>query len=574
MLGFTGAFNLHSQHLQLPSASQLKQYLGTSAQVMSDQKLVTGFQSNGQFHDDKVFQADTTGLYGLDGVLLNLTHLKNHLAEDTALSTLKKLFQKHGPTFCRSLKGEFCGFIKDHATQDFYLFANQTNTKTFFYAYLGGILWFSVSMKHLVTMLKVNGFNLTMAEESAYCLLTYGHMLENHTLFKEIKKLGPGSALKANENGLKAIPYHDFNNIEVRPYSRNHWIHELEESFNNALIMAYEKDRSYQVPQHLTLISGGLDSRLNTMVAHEKGYTNKLNFCFSIAGYWDHTISRKIAAYLGEGYKLFPFDGRYLCNIQENTALQNGLIDYENSGHFNEALKSIDFSSLGLIHSGQIGDGVLGSLLTAPNNPAPKPSSGASSHKLLPKISKFVEQIQKSYEGEELFLLKNKVFNGVNSGSWVSEHHSYLVSPFMDVDFMETCLSIPPAMKYYERIYIDWLKQYHPAATKFRWERTKLKPNYKWKTKAGELINMAEAVLLKKILKKEYLTNMAPIDYWYRHNPTIQQCMRHHFTNHYYLLDSYPELQKDAEHQFKRGSVTEKTHVLTLLEAINQYDNF
>ena len=571
MLGFTGALTFHSEHPILPSEADLKDHFGKALNTLEDNELTVGVKSNPKFNGDGFFKADHQGMYGLDGVILNSQGLSNHLAGKSPFDTVKKLYQTHGYAFCNSLKGEFCGFIKDDNTKAFFLFSNQTNTKTFFYAYLNGILWFSADMDHLVTMLKAKGVNLTLEEESAYCLLTYGYMLENHTLFKEIKKLGPGSCLWVNENGIKEVSYHDFANVNVKPYSRKHWIATLEEQFNEALEMEYEKDKAYDIPQHLTLISGGLDSRFNSMLAHKKGYKHKFNFCFSTAGYWDHTISQKIAAYLKEDYQLYSFDGTFLCDIEENTKLQDGTINYENAAHFNEALKSLDFSRFGLIHSGQIGDGVLGSLLTAPNNPNPKPSSGAASHKLLPKIAPFIQHIQKPYEGEELFLLKNKVFNGVTSGSWVSEPYSYLISPFMDVDFMETCLAIPPEMKYFEGIYIDWLKHYHPEITQFRWERTKLKPNSKWKTKAGEIINMAQSVLFKKILEKEYLTTMTPMDYWYRHNLTIQHCINNYFEGHRYLLDPWPELQNDAIQLFKTGSVIEKTHVLSLLEAIKQY---
>lgn len=571
MLGFTGALTFHSEHPLLPSEVDLKHHFGQGLHILEDNELTVGMKSNPKFNDDGFLKTDDQGMYGLDGVILNLRALNNQLAATGPFYTVKTLYQRQGYSFCKSLKGEFCGFIKDDTTKDFFLFSNQTNTKTFYYAYLNGILWFSVDMNHLVTMLKANGMSLTLEEESAYCLLSYGYMLENHTLFKEIKKLGAGSCLWANENGIKAVPYHNFANVDIKPYSRKHWIAILEEQFNEALEMEYEKDKAYDTPQHLTLISGGLDSRFNTMLAHKKGYRNKLNFCFSTSGYWDHTISRKIAAYLKEDYQLYPFDGTFLCDIEENTKLQDGIINYEDSAHFNEALKALDFSDFGLIHSGQIGDGVLGSLLTAPNNPSPGFSTGANSITLMPKITSFVNDILNQYEGEELFLLKNKVFNKVTSGSWVSEQFSYLVSPFMDVDFMETCLAIPPEMKYYEGIYLDWLKQYHPEVTQFRWERTKLKPNYKWKTKAGEVINMAQSVLLKKILGKEYLTTMTPMDYWYRHNLTIQHCIDNYVEAHRYLLDPWPELQNDAIQLFKTGSVIEKTHVLSLLEAIKQY---
>ena len=570
MLGFTGILNLQAQENPSAAASKIKHFLGADSQILSDHDLTIGYKSNEKFKADKVFHADDSGIYGMDGVLLNLSLLKSQFAENSTLNTFKKLYKQQGYALGKVLKGEYCGLVKDYDTGQFMIFSNPTNTKTFFYAYKYGILWFSTDLPTLTNLLKSYNIPLTLHEESAYCLLTYGYMLENYTILKEIKKLRPGNCLKVKENKIKEVSYHEFANVTIKSKTRKEWLSQLEEQFTTALKLAYEKDINYGIPQHLTLISGGLDSRLNTMLAHEKGYINKLNFCFSTKNYWDHTISKQIADYLGETYQLFILDSSYLSNIQENTKLHQGIINYEDSAHFNEALKSLDFSHFGLIHSGQIEDGVLGSLLTAPNNPSPGFSTGANSTTLMPKISSFVSDIVNQYEGEELFLLKNKIFNKVTSGSWVSEQFSYMVSPFMDVHFMETCLAIPPEMKFYERIYIDWLKKYHPDFTRFRWERTKLKPNYKWKTKFGELINMFESGLYKKVLKREDKTTMTPLSYWYNHSSTIQECFENHFKTHYELLDPWPELQQDANHLYSKGSVTEKTQVLTLLEALKK----
>lgn len=570
MAGFTGVSTFTNQD-RLPTESDLKQICGEDASVLTTSWFAIAYRTNDQFSDDKVFRANEEEAYGLDGVVLNLKQLCDEYGQDTPFNLVKTLYKKYGPSFPKDLKGEFCGFYGDEQAENLALFSNQTNTKTFFYTYKEGALWFANRMDHLVNLLKRHGIAPALFEESAYCLLTYGYMLEGNTLFKEVKKLNPGSFLFFSKEGLKELAYHDFKGVEITERAEQYWMASLEERFNTALQLEYEKDEAYQVPRHLSLISGGLDSRLNTMCAHKMGYTNKVNFCFSNPGYWDHTISRSIAKYMEEPYQFYPLDGSYLCDIEENVALHNNSALYYSAAHVNEAFHALDFSQFGLIHSGQIGDGMLGSLLTSPENPPPHLTSGMASKQLASRIRPFIEGIQKNYEREEIFLLFNKVFNGTHCGSWVSGQFSYLVSPFMDVDFMETSLSIPPGLKYFQAIYIQWLRKYHPEVCRFRWERTKLKPDRVWKTKAGELINMVQAVLFKKILKKEAFITMAPYDQWYRNKAHIRNCLEGYYTEHQNLLDPWPELRADAGFLFQNGNVGEKVQVITLLESIKQH---
>jgi len=64
---------------------------------------------------------------------------------------------------------------------------------------------------------------------------------------------------------------------------------------------------------------------------------------------------------------------------------------------------------------------------------------------------------------------------------------------------------------------------------------------------------------------------MNPFGYWYATNPSLAQYMQDTFQGQMDRLDDYAELQDDVKRLFAQGTFTEKTQVLTLLEAVKLY---
>ena len=118
-------------------------------------------------------------------------------------------------------------------------------------------------------------------------------MLEDNTLFNEIKKLIAGHYILIKSGKLHIVQYYKLSNIPNYDQSQQKIIENIDILFRQAIKRAFDKDKEYGY-KHLVALSGGLDSRMTTWVAHDMGYgENIVNFTFSQSDYLDETIPKK-----------------------------------------------------------------------------------------------------------------------------------------------------------------------------------------------------------------------------------------------------------------------------------------
>jgi asparagine synthase (glutamine-hydrolysing) len=519
-----------------------------------------------KFAEDKIFIETKNYIIGIDGVILNLQKLKKHYAISDFAQLIISLFKKESIGFVSKLKGEFSGFIFEKEVQNLVFFNNKTATKQVFYSLFKDVLVIAPTLLSITEVREKVGVSNNLNIQATYNFLTFGAMIQNQTLVDEIYKLGGGEYLAFKNNELKNARYFDFNEIEITINTKKEAIEKINESFVNAVSLEYQKDEEYHYNLIATL-SGGLDSRINVMLADKMGY-KPTTFCFSQSNYADEIIARKISKDLGLDLLFVPLDGGdYLKNLSKMTALNSGLQYYHAAAHYDYALQQIDLSGFGLMHTGQIGDGILGGFVS--KGTTKNYLSKTVSTRFLNKVT-IDKSILNSYRDEEVFKLYQRVFNLTNFGSYVVEQHqTYLVSPFFDDEVIQVALSIDPKLKTNQDIYIDWMNHFHPQVTKYTWERTGFKPDKKWKTAFSRYTNK---------IKKEYhlFTNqkdklsMNPIDYWMESNLSIQNYQDRFFAKHKHLLTADKDLYKDIDLLYQTGVFIEKAIVLTLLELINQ----
>ena len=78
---------------------------------------------------------------------------------------------------------------------------------------------------------------------------------------------------------------------------------------------------------HICSLSGGLDSRMTAIVAHEMGYDQQLNITFSQSDYLDETIAKQIASDYGHNWMFKSLDnGIFLFDIDSCSFLINGIL--------------------------------------------------------------------------------------------------------------------------------------------------------------------------------------------------------------------------------------------------------
>ena len=140
----------------------------------------------------------------------------------------------------------------------------------------------------------------------------------------------------------------------------------------------------------------------------------------------------------------------------------------------------------------------------------------------------------------------------------------------MDPDIIKLMLSVPPEMKYFHKLYIHWVNRHHPDVTKFKWERTRMQPTAHWKTKLSRYTNKLEH-LLQTYTGQSHKLTMTPYEFWRSQNPEIDEFYNKLFLEKINLIHSDNELSTDVKQLFEKGSLVEKSLVLTLLGAIERF---
>lgn len=536
-------------------------------EVSPEHSFLFGYNYFQKFENDKIFTEDTDYIIGLDGVILNLQKLKNAYGISDNFSLITTVFKRYGIHFISELKGEFNGFVFDKKNSELFFFNNKTGTKQIFYASFNAHIMISQSIDTIIRFKERFKLASYLNVNAVYSMLTFGGLLESETLVQGITKLSAGKYVSLKNSELKEKEYFSFNNVAHTIHSKKEAIERIDETITAAIKLEYDKDIAYNY-KHLATLSGGLDSRVNVMIAHKLGYRSN-TFCFSEPNYLDDVISKKIASSLNLEHQFISLNnGLYMNDLEENTSITNGSQIFTGAAHYNYSLKQLDLTNYGALHTGQIGDAIFGGLLT----------KGANENFLSKKISNlFLDKVNinsetlSKYKNEEVFKLYQRIFNITHAGSYTTESHkSYLLSPFLDDEVLSTALSISPKLKYNQDIYIDWICEKHPYITKFKWERTGFKPNKKWKTRASRYTKKLKNEFLKYSNSKHKIS-MTPEDYWLENTQEVHDFYKSFYTNYANSLKANTELFNDIAAYYQTGGASAKSIILTILEVIKRF---
>ncbi len=572
MAGFTAIFSKNNitQDFSFTDKSSSENFDNFSLKNLSGTNYRIEQFTIAKFMEEKICQEDEHLIIVTDGVLLNLNSLQQRHQADSVFSLLKTLYTNKGETFVDELRGDYSGLIYDKSTNTCFVFTNHTGSKRIFYLLQGDYFICSSDLVEISHLMDEFGIGKTLNEQAAYFLLTNGFMLEEYTLVSEVKRLMPGNYLVYENYKTEVKNYFHLKNINKTTDNKKQIIDNIDALFSNAVKLQFEKDKTYGY-RHAATLSGGLDSRMTILVAHKLGYTNQLNFTFSQEGYLDEKIARKIAKdYRHEFIFKSLGSGDYLKEIDLTVRLNDGLVIYSGGVHVLDAIRRIDLKNYGLIHTGLIGDAVIGSFLSAPQAVKPGITDGMYSKVLAEKIKPTLTEITGQYDNEELYKFYSRAFLGAMNGNYIFDQISHAVSPFLDVDFLSYCYSIPDELKYKQQIYIEWMKVKHRDLARYPWEKTGVSP-----LKSNNILKYTDLRYYQRMslkffdkLSGKLKSGMNPFDYWLAENKTLAAYLEQYFQEHIVLLKQTPTLLEDCTRLFQTGNAGEKFQVLTLLSAI------
>ncbi|WP_027631812.1 hypothetical protein [Clostridium hydrogeniformans] len=512
-----------------------------------------------KFEKDKgLFESNNLVIF-IEGVILNLKSLFLEYKFDNLETLIEGMYFKDGEKFFNRFRGSFCGLIYDKRDGRTIVFTNHIGDKQVFFYEHEDFIVVSSNIDNINRFLKDNNVKITLNENAAYELLTYGFMTGSNTLIKEISKLEAGTYIKFNEK-LEIYRYHKFTNELIKDITEDEAIDRIDILFRNAVKMEFEKDLEYGY-KHLCNLSGGLDSRMINCVARDLGYDNILNITYCKNNYLDELIAKQISTDLGNEFLFKSLDDVSFIYDIDDVVRKNGAMScYSALTGGKNFFETINFSRYGLNHTGQLGDVVIGTFCTKAKHLKPINILGTYSNILIDKLDK--KHLNK-YESEEIYQFYTRGFTGCLNSHSLTQEFTEVSSPFLDIDLMEFCLSINPEMRINHNLYIKWIMKKYPNASKYKWEKID-----------GKIYTNKKLLKIKSKIKRSIISiingqsefyNMNPFEYWYKTNINMSRFMDKYFKDNIEKLNNNKELKEDAIKMYNTADAREKTQVLTLL---------
>jgi len=433
-------------------------------------------------------------------------------------------------------------------------------------------------MPNTYSFMKDNNIHYSMSHEGAYMLLCHGYMIDDVTICEQVKRIYPGHYLVLENNILHDKEFCKFNNKKTN-VSIDEAVEIIDNYFSKACQNEFEKDCEYSY-KHIASLSGGLDSRMTSLIADELGYKEQLNITFSQSGYWDETIPRQITEDYRHDWIFRNLDsGRWLLDYEDIINVTGGNVLYYGQAHGNSLLKLLNTNDYGILHTGQLGDVFVGRTYAGESYKedfAPyKLEDRAYSTKYIDKLSNY--KLKYEHENKELGVLYNRGFNGMNNGIVCIYNKLESYSPFLDVDFIKQSLQLPVIWNNKNLIYNSWIEKKHPYFLNYGWEalnghriNEKKKKIFKYEYYKDEWYFLIREKILTLFGKQRGLPyivekhNMNPIAYYINHYDYIRSNLSKYIKeNINYIQDM--ELRKDLDNLFKIGNGPEITQALTLI---------
>ena len=299
------------------------------------------------------------------------------------------------------------------------------------------------------------------------------------------------------------------------------------------------------------------------------------NITYSQTGQLDEITPAKIAEEL-KNHWIFKNlnNGLALYFIDESLKFSDGIIYYVWPSQLYDFMKIINTDNLGIVHTGVIGDAVLGTFFKGEKY-IYNVGDGAYSKKLISKLIKILDV--KNYDNYEIGMFYNRAFNGAVLGySMVFQNYTEAISPFMNTEFMNYCLSLP--LKYRKRhdIYYKWVNKYHPNASKYSHNGVRIPKKSKFEIKIkgnkysiSSILSISGNKLRNRFNRRN--NDMNPIQQWYDNNEELRNKMDMYFKDNIYLMSKYQDIKLDMEELYNLGTATEKTQVITILSFMKKY---
>ena len=525
-----------------------------------------------KFIHDKCFSEDHDYIIIEEGVLLNKQGLYQKYGTDNVKDMIVCSFKENGEDFFGEFRGSFSGAIYIKQQQKWIVYTNQFGDNTVFYHFDKSAIIIGSQFNYVLNTLKALGDSVSPDPDAINSILTYGFMADDYTYVQEIKRLLPGHYMVIRNKQIDIKQYFSFVPAvyDLAETSEAEIIEEIDKRFRAAIKLEYDKDLEYGY-RHLNQLSGGLDSRMNIWVARNMGYSGMLCMTFAQTNSLDETVAKQIAKKLNTEIFFWPLDtAGHLKHIDEYIAINYGLALYGGVGAAKEIYDCLDMQRFGLVHTGQLGDVVLGSYIRSIEEVNDLSVGGMYSTML------GTQSNNDKYHNREEYLMTVRGFLGMLSSHLFVRDYTEVASPFLDVDFFTYCMSIPVELRIDHHIYKKWILEKYPEAAEYIWEKIGRKitePN-NLTSKIKRAINDPKLVLQKLGLKRpesgKLYKGMNPMDLWWENDPELRMIYDQYYQD--MINCEVPGLSGDIINKisqiYNKGTMIEKMLAITALAII------
>ena len=344
-----------------------------------------GRTTSPQFFQDKIFCENEKYFMILEGVILNKSELCDQYGLDWE-ETLSHMIDADEERYFDSFRGNFCGAHYNKLTKTWIIYTNPYENRPVYY-YMGADAFVvSTELEYIAKVLRQCGIDYTIDCDAVYEMLSFGFMIQDRTYIKEVKKIPYGCYIRKEES-VTVKRYYEFQyGDQVTSDNVEDIVDNIDKLFREAVRLQFEKDKEYGY-RHIATLSGGLDSRMVVWVASEMGYDDMLNINFCQSDYLDEKIAKSVSQYLGTELLVKSLnDGKFMMDYEFSIRSNNGMSLYSGMSHGNSILKYINFDDFGIVHTGDLGDAIVGvyDKEKNPNDPYP----GAYSTKMAARINR------------------------------------------------------------------------------------------------------------------------------------------------------------------------------------------
>lgn len=588
MLGFIAVISLKGKIKQkvfdacfdsVETQSKKEKYIAET--IRTDRCFIYRHMLN-KFQNDNAFYEKNGTAVCVEEVLLNGGELLSKYKSSTVNELFYKLAEDGGlEDVLKEARGAFSGVIVDK--EQVIAFVDHFAVKQLFYTVQDDVIVVASEVNEIVHLMKSCGWEYHLDLVGAYSLLTYAYMYKDHTLISEIKRIKEGSILEFGIDRIKKKVYHALSNKPIKIGTEDA-IEEIDRLFTDSVKLQLDKNKEYGY-ENVVPLSAGLDCRMTSFVAKELLRRPFLNFTYSEFGQQDCLVSGEMAHAQGNRWIFKSLDNGWdLFNIEKSVTLSDGLIYYMWPAQLNDFLEFMNTDKWGIVHTGVLGDGVLGSSYCkidenckAQQYGQYKIGDGGYSMRLIPKLKEILGDVALGSSSDyELGLYENRAINGICMGYSTSfRQYAIDLSPFMNVDFADFCMSLPVADRERHAIYYKWVLEKHPKAARFKHNGVKIDGNKKIHYHGHDVAIVQMPDIMIKKFRKRFVKNysMNPLEYWLDTNPAIKKIWDRYFDKYIDVLSEWLELQHDTVDLYKTGNVTEKSQALSLIGSVKMFFN-